>query len=463
MNSLRFLVQLSFAFLPLNIAYAEANDQHQSAQRAVMEKLDLIHHALKKSSGSFSRCEPPQVGACTFDNYCSAFAGRGADLYLYRDSEGHPIPNLTLIETMEASYACAGSKFSMVIEDPFLYPEQFVNAEAAGGEAVLRKNQDLYKKEVARTQRIFSEAKGRIIKILNGRRSKENSREIDNFISRVKAVSLSNSEKDFTGDDTDLFGGTICESANAFYAPSDHKITICPQMMNYPDAGLFSIIAHELGHSIDPCFSAIPISKEGNKFFMDNPMSLVDRDAKRKAYFAANAPQKNPFGSVISCLQSSTSINIKNPTKEEVNMMFADRRAVTEKHYGDLQYCGFFTGKGHVQESFADWISSEAVAHKISEIKDKGKSKEFAFQSLAFFLSFDCGNLKQTALAKVKTAVANTCPRLLEIEKKLNSDGVNTRSSHLDTSQRFSRILLVPSQIQKALECKPEETHQACR
>lgn len=61
-----------------------------------------------------------------------------------------------------------------------------------------------------------------------------------------------------------LFAGS-CSSPNAYYDFSQHEFTICPQLLQTPDASLQMIIAHELGHSIDPCIASYPLEKHSGK------------------------------------------------------------------------------------------------------------------------------------------------------------------------------------------------------
>ncbi|MBX3039356.1 MAG: hypothetical protein KF789_01450 [Bdellovibrionaceae bacterium] len=50
-------------------------------------------------------------------------------------------------------------------------------------------------------------------------------------------------------------GNPACSglAVNAFYLPGEHTFTLCPGITGYPDSALMYVIAHEMGHAIDPC------------------------------------------------------------------------------------------------------------------------------------------------------------------------------------------------------------------
>lgn len=174
------------------------------------------------------------------------------------------------------------------------------------------------------------------------------------MIARIDLIKMSNPEKELMS----------CPGPNAFYNPGTHSFTLCPQVMQLPDASIKAIIAHELGHSIDPCTitsSLIQVDGQKNPAFddskkidyfketrekngiidlkltlpsqtLDNKDAMVDifpeynNQNRSKIYqnfttktLSSSIPiEKNPFASVISCLGSSKSIGAKSASEKEI-------------------------------------------------------------------------------------------------------------------------------------------------
>ncbi|HEX7676453.1 MAG TPA: hypothetical protein VF412_19915 [Bdellovibrio sp.] len=489
MKFMHLLPALILAFS--SFARGQTSAELESQNRAAVGKLSLLRETLKRSSLNVPECGTPSSGPCTFANYCNAFSNKGTDFYLYKDDQGHTIPNFAMTTTVTYGESCMRRPFAQsAVNDPFVYSEQLVSAKKAGGKAALQKNKDLYAKELARTRSIFNDVQARVVKVLESRRNSQNAGEIDNMISRVKSVEFKNPT---LGDGIYSMAADGCEGPNAFYSPQNHNITICPQLMNMPEASLFTTIAHELGHTFDPCATAYSYSKRDGKPSLNLPEFMGGASDRAKPLFSAIPTQKNPMNKVIACLQTAKSINVKNPTKQEmldkINKDeeelrqesqgdndstqpvelgdatvagFNDQRASLDQNYQNYQYCDSYTGNNYIKESFADWVSSQALGQKVSEIQDAGKAKEYAFTSQALFMSMDCDNLKQAAMNAVRGAVGNFCPTLNEVEAMLKSSEGGHEGDHPLTSSRVDKIYFAAPQIQKALGCKPDQNTEEC-
>lgn len=125
------------------------------------------------------------------------------------------------------------------------------------------------------------------------------------------------------------------------YDPQHNEINMGVQARQYPsDANLFSVFAHEMAHSIDPC--------------------------RWSFYIGTN----NPFEKVIQCLRSDNSVAAKK--RDDSKMQWALDKKVLNKEMADsLQkhlscnrsfYPPKGTQKDQILESFADWLSAEAFA-----------------------------------------------------------------------------------------------------
>ncbi|WP_041577100.1 hypothetical protein [Bdellovibrio bacteriovorus] len=452
-------------------------------------KIEKVRRALKISASQSALCQTPISPSCTFEGYCGQLIDKAQDFYLYQDAEGRQIPNLSMSEYLGFSEHCVDVFPQHVVSDPFVDVEQFVDVKAAGGIKQLRRNKERLKKETARTMAVLEDARSHVIKVLEGRKNANNAKQIDSLIARVNAVKYRPIKA--TGSYTDIILDG-CESANAYYRRDANSITVCPQMMNLPEGALFSILAHELGHAIDPCVLQFDFDSKGAKY----PKSLrsgVQR--KSKTTLPAVPLSQNPFENIISCLQSPQSIAVQVPTKqallneinargvklrsdigdassedgsvpeltEEAKLMLADQRKHIEENYERFKYCREMSGVGHMQEAFSDWISTQALAEKVSNIQDSSKSRDFAFASESLFYASDCENIQQVAKSKVLGAIEK-CPGIqdmlnyLEEENRLSGG----KSSHPDPARRINRIYYANTKIQKALGCQGGNDAQEC-
>ncbi|MNK97194.1 hypothetical protein D3C87_1175120 [compost metagenome] len=475
---LSFVVGFSFTLQGLN-AFATS-----ASEKDILSQLEKIKTRLQTSAAASETCEVPTVEDCSFGNVCSKFDGKGRDFYLYQNEEGRQVPNFQMIAYTEATDACLGkANKAPLVKDPFVYPKQLTDPAKAGGSPQLNKNFVRYEGQKDRTGKIFKDAQDRIVKLLTSRRNSENAKSTDEMIARITAV-----EFNFPKSNQELseLAADGCEIPNAFYSPGTHKVTICPQMMNLPDAALFSVLSHELGHSIDPCQSVKPYTRSGDKISSENPFFSVYTYANQeKDYiFKGISPGQNPFKEVISCLQTQESIGVVIPTLKqaqekarkdlEVQMggkdfitpamaaTFADQERSISLQYESFKTCHELTGNGHMQEAFSDWIASQTLKQKISEIPETAKAQQYAFESQALYFGSRCKNLNETAVSYLRPLIRKKCPALLE--KMESADQRNDGSeSHPATPVRVNRIMLATPEIQKALGCHKDETLKECQ
>ena len=85
--------------------------------------------------------------------------------------------------------------------------------------------------------------------ILDGRKEETIASEEKALIKKIRSIQYINPT------DPSASKSSECQGVlgNAFYQPINHSFTLCPNIVNYPDANLVQIIAHEFTHSIDPC------------------------------------------------------------------------------------------------------------------------------------------------------------------------------------------------------------------
>ncbi|UOF01549.1 DUF4344 domain-containing metallopeptidase [Bdellovibrio reynosensis] len=434
---------------------------------ATINKISQAREALRLSASGQKYCETPQSTQCTYEGYCDKLAGKASDFYLYQDADGRQVPNMQMSISMKFVESCVGKPFPEApVQDPFVYPEQFFDAAKAGGPENLKKNRERYATELKRVDKVFADAKDKVIKALELKKTPANKAQVDQMIAKVKAAKMRHLK---------LSGGPYmlaeegCEAPNAYYRPDLNTVTVCPHYLNLPDASLFSTLSHELGHAIDSCNAFA--NEEGE---INTP------------------PEKNPFSQVLSCLQSDDSIGVKVPSQQSLIMQvneeedalkeetaseaqeigeggeegnftdaaeaqFEDRRKEIEGKYENHKHCASMTGSGHMQEAFSDWISSQALAVKLSEIPESGKAREFAFASQAVFYGIDCANVKQATLEKMRATAGKSCKAFDALEAFLSTEDHShgdESTSHPKSARRINRIYYAKPEIQKALGCQ---------
>lgn len=232
-------------------------------------------------------------------------------------------------------------------QNPFFDSTLLVQADRAGSKEKVVANQQMFQKEIERVYNIFLDTKKEMIAVLNKRRNGNNNAQIDSLIKRIETISYAEPNMKF------LASGS-CPSPNAFYDFMSHQFTICPQMLQAPSATLQMIIAHELGHSIDPCIATYPLqelkgeakpnqkdmmldnvlnSMKSNKDFIEFTPKLPKQEDRHYASFneelvnqmgafkyksytrtTVAEPVKlseNPFATVIECLQGPNSVRAR--------------------------------------------------------------------------------------------------------------------------------------------------------
>jgi hypothetical protein len=474
-----FVVGLALV-LPSSTVFADSN-----YGKDVLAQLEQIKTRLKTSAGASVACDVPQLEECSFQKMCSKFDGKARDFYLYENDEGRKIPNFQMIAYTSSTEACLGKAYPQpLVTDPFVYTKQLTDPDVAGGGPQLNKNYLRYEAEGKRSEKIFNDAQERIVKLLGSRRTSENAEGTDEMITRIKAVKFNIPKSNY---EISTLAADGCEIPNAFYSAGTHTVTICPQMMNLPDAAIFSIISHELGHSIDPCQSAKPYVQNGDKIAVENPFYSLYTPANQDSYFIFKAisAAKNPLKEVITCLQTKESLGVVIPslkvaqdyrresllrqmggTSAQMNpamaQTFEEQDRSIRMQYETYKTCAELTGHGHMQEGFSDWIATQTLKQKLSEIQDTGKAQRYAFESQALYLGLRCQNLNETAVAYLRPLVKNKCPDLLASMD--SADRSNDESkSHPATANRVNRIFFAVQEMQTALGCHKDENLKECQ
>ncbi len=241
-------------------------------------------------------------------------------------------------------------------QNPFLNLSLLTEISHAGSEEKVLKNQEKIINAIERVQNIFKETKEDILKILDNKITNDpgNKSKYDEMKKRINTIT-------YLFPPVDQFLSRMsCPGPNAFYNPQNHSFTLCSQIMELPDTGIKTIIAHELGHSIDPCIISQPLYKisEMEEVFKVNineeqKKKLVDSMKKSgRLLFELNQPKvdeiyavdffnsadndlkqaytsykktphansvylkDNPMTDIIDCLSSEDSLGARKSSKE---------------------------------------------------------------------------------------------------------------------------------------------------
>lgn len=473
-----FLLALGHPVHSQELSHAETEE--------IVHKLEKVRTTLNQSMSTAGNCDAPQSPHCRFENYCEKLEGKAQDFYLYQDSLGHQIPNFSMMTYLIAAELCVESPFPLApVSDPFAYPEQFLDEKSAGGKNQLQKNKSRLQAETQRVKTLFSEVQQKTIRFLQAKKNSGNSAEIENMISRIRAVRFRqpNMTKDFAALAEDG-----CESPNAYFDPKDQSITVCPQLMNMPDAAIFYMLTHEFGHSIDSCALAYNNTREGRVI----PEWMNGAPTKEPIMSVAVPLAKNPFKSVLNCLQSQDSIGVKTATAKELldsidqdmnsvsmdnelressgeenytdttEALFEDQKQNVRDHYEDFKHCSIFAKSEHMQEAFSDWLATQILAEKIATIPEATKAREFAFTSLSPFYALGCKNIQKDVLSKLETATGHRCEALTFLKNELHDDSL-AEISHPKFSRRANKIVYAKPEIRKALGCQTKDNGKDCK
>jgi len=228
-------------------------------------------------------------------------------------------------------------------KDPFLNIEVLENTNFVGAHE-MESSRERYQSRLDHVYSIFEKVKKKIVKRLNQLANGKNEKELNSMIQRIQTISMNLPEQ--------------CPGPNAYYSRNTHSFTLCSNILGLPEMALVEAIAHELGHSIDPCnltgnllTQQIPERKPNDS----DPHSLETKKNKEVAanfglfHFVPQLPSqgrdtkrfecdtfgsstqngsqvvtegvglsKNPLKGVINCLASKESVCARLPHKEEV-------------------------------------------------------------------------------------------------------------------------------------------------
>ena len=346
--------------------------------------------------------------------------------------------------------------------------------------------------QTARVEKLIKTTKDGLIKvIMNGKDEKDLSAAEKDSIERIRTiqVNLPNNPK--------VSGNKLCDNVNgnAFYSPSEHSINVCAADLKFPDESLIRTLAHEMGHSIDPCnfqndtpIFKIDLSKEVPFSDVQSPIKnqvatamaackktgattcsvlITDRIEAAKlvslGILKKDAPGETlsdyPFEGVKSCLQSPEGGDFHSNQIPIENLQLEAEKAVDELDQGanlsdkDKQAqqmrmktllstkpeCGsnFMKTPSKMQEVMADWFGNEVLNDYLTTHPRVGDTPEDKLRPIAFLARGYCQEVGAVKSQAGLNSVVNT----------MEND------AHPLSVDRIDEIALREPEIRKYLGC----------
>jgi|GEM_PF-2868171 hypothetical protein len=441
-----------------------------SVSKDLLAKITKAQGSLRNLSET-KDCKFPENPDCTTKSLCEGITANADSLYLYKNAEGKGVPNVFLFQVNDALEGCFKTKAPNISDDPFFAPEKFL------------KNSQAWQQEEAKNKNLFEDTKNEIVRMLESRKDGKNNKDMDVMIRRIQTVKMA----PIAGHEAEYLTKASCNLPNAAYDYNTHTLLVCPQLYRYPQAALETVLAHELGHSIDPCLVGGDLKQTS-----DGIVTELSHQEKvpGKVLVPGIAYDANPFKkNVLQCLQQKNSMGVTSKPladyEDEIMMQVQETESYAndgsedpgirkeleglkkqqnemKSTYKYQQACSWFKKSGDAQETFADWVAAQVKRAKVSQIKDPAKAKTYALESEGIFLSYSCGEVKQRVLSKVLSQFDTRDRRQVETRcyDMVRMIGGET---HPEGAQRIDKLHLAVPEIQKALGCKPDKTVPDCK
>jgi hypothetical protein len=358
----------------------------------------------------------------------------------------------------------------------------------------------------------YDQTKLELLSFLESKKTTDNSKEIQAMIDRIKTVKLN--KRPLNDNKIEK----LCKGLNAFYSPSDNRITVCPSMLMAPAQTLKQTILHELGHSIDPCFMGLTLVQVD----IDNPLKPGEKVTIYQSTSAEMAQTKmakipglsffdqgmnyedNPFKGVMSCYEGGFGISMGTHSEEELIKMTKNGIKVLEKDKAKImsrksilkpniykEYMNDIdenirTRQGILQsknkenffhcndplagddvdmaqsgEVFSDWLSFQVINKQLKGRPAKEK-KRLVFESVVLDLANYCSSLPEYIDTQSSSELVELgCQEELEIDQfDVDLEAIkeialpSAVSKHPKSELRILNIGLGAYEIEKALGCE---------
>lgn len=403
--------------------------------------------------------------------------------------------------------------WSPLHKNPFVNTELLSDARDGTTAAEVKANQQLYKDKAERAGKILEKTRGEVIALLKSRRNKQNAKEIDAMIKRVETV------RHWVGP---LPAPHYCSGPNGFYRTNEHRIELCPEVLEWPEESLVRLLAHELGHAIDPCNASFALLKKkgaGGATGEAADGSVEPEVLRMAGYYSSGSPNgayahdkfgeasagaddvaaigysKNPFRSVNECLASSASVNARFAEFDEVMKRLDQRikqlraqglkdtdltlarainaRKLTASQIKEHKACDFSSGrlfKSQIQEAFGDWVASKVLEKHVSEAPPE-KKRDLVFESASSLLATGCkrdlllrdrDSSVADFLVKAGCRMKDNRPKGELAEEAISQALDRIADSHPDSAGRVNKIIMANPAVAKAMGCSVKPGVKAC-
>lgn len=325
------------------------------------------------------------------------------------------------------------------------------------------------------------------------------------LVEKIKSVQYNSGKND------DVKKNSNCQGIipNAYYEPKSNSINICPGFYHYPDTELISTLAHEIGHSIDPCGAQFPAysideikinkiktpadsASEDQKYIDKSIMSAIATDSKTTAlpfdlildnpqsispYIEAGilTPtakssrfiqkdkqiQGYPLSDVYSCLVSQKGGGFRQTTQKQiedaVDLTVAKRSSIAGDNYNPKKdraklitaYNRFPQCNGPGYPTQMREAIADWLGTKVLGDFLKGKqldTPEKRLGPIGYFASIVCTTRTSLNDQKKVTAVSDI---IAYSKNTLSAD----EDAHPPSKSRIDSILLSDPEIRKAMGC----------
>ena len=238
--------------------------------------------------------------------------------------------------------------------------------------------------QTTRIQGLVETVRSRFIDLIKrGKDLKDLSLEEQASVHRIETIQLTlpNDPRAYLAKDCDN------RSGNAFYSPGAHTLTVCASDLKYPDESLIRTIAHEMGHSIDPC--------NIQRNLLSNQTSLPGMELK-----------DYPFRSVLACLESDAGGGFRSNQgalddlqshAEELLEKLNEGKVLSEddkkaqlsqlkRIINAKPECAnaFLTTQSQMGETMADWFGNEVLNSYLKDHPRQGDAPENQIRPLTF-------------------------------------------------------------------------------
>lgn len=248
-------------------------------------------------------------------------------------------------------------------------------------------------------QKLFEKTKQNVMQIIGRGKSPSQQTELEKaLIDKVKNIKM------LDPDSEEVKSKPMClnNAQNAFYSPTYNSLSICPSLLNSPNAMLTEVLGHELSHSVDTCNFQMPryeidlgrlekfLSenkldsstnamleefkiKKTNEVFIDLELIFPNPDVLNKLIKQQIITQKKqstpyskyPFKSELKCLNTSESIKLNKAQDIKYTVEYFNKNEAKMKSSGARQTLHNYS---KLLEKYPQCLDTRALSSQSGEV-----------------------------------------------------------------------------------------------